>query len=178
MQDGISEARRQELLEFGFPDDGYDYLKHCRVIGRGSASLQHNTQPAAATAAPPPVALRDPAAASSSSAAAAAEPQQPSQSVYLQAPRVRAPTADVKLVDARRIAVAAAAAPSSSTADTAQPTAVTAAAVLPVGPASSAPAAAKQIGGRELAAELLELEQLMTAAEEASDTEAAGKRPQ
>jgi protein LTV1 len=29
----LSEARRRELLDLGFPDDGYDYLAHLRTIG-------------------------------------------------------------------------------------------------------------------------------------------------
>ncbi|GLI61074.1 hypothetical protein VaNZ11_003339, partial [Volvox africanus] len=31
----LSEERRRELLALGFPDDGYDYLKHMRDLGRG-----------------------------------------------------------------------------------------------------------------------------------------------
>ncbi|KAL3156668.1 Protein ltv1 [Trebouxia sp. C0009 RCD-2024] len=38
--DDISEDRRKELIELGFPDDGYDYLKHLRVLGKGQASLE------------------------------------------------------------------------------------------------------------------------------------------
>lgn len=38
--DEISEDRRKELIELGFPDDGYDYLKHLRVLGKGQASLE------------------------------------------------------------------------------------------------------------------------------------------
>lgn len=38
--DDISENRRKELIELGFPDDGYDYLKHLRVLGKGQASLE------------------------------------------------------------------------------------------------------------------------------------------
>ncbi len=38
--DDISEDRRKELIELGFPDDGYDYLKHMRVLGKGQASLE------------------------------------------------------------------------------------------------------------------------------------------
>ena len=36
----ISEQRRKELIELGFPDDGYDYLKHLRTLGRGTANLE------------------------------------------------------------------------------------------------------------------------------------------
>ena len=38
--DDISEHRRKELIELGFPDDGYDYLKHLRVLGKGHATLE------------------------------------------------------------------------------------------------------------------------------------------
>lgn len=38
--DDISDDRRKELIELGFPDDGYDYLKHMRVLGKGQASLE------------------------------------------------------------------------------------------------------------------------------------------
>ncbi|DBA99090.1 hypothetical protein WJX77_009113 [Trebouxia sp. C0004] len=38
--DDISEDRRKEVIELGFPDDGYDYLKHMRVLGKGQASLE------------------------------------------------------------------------------------------------------------------------------------------
>ncbi|KAG2495893.1 hypothetical protein HYH03_006131 [Edaphochlamys debaryana] len=31
----MTEERRRELLALGFPDDGYDYLKHLRDLGRG-----------------------------------------------------------------------------------------------------------------------------------------------
>ncbi|KAL2610403.1 hypothetical protein R1flu_028976 [Riccia fluitans] len=30
---GIAEEKRRELIELGFPDDGYDYLQHLRKIG-------------------------------------------------------------------------------------------------------------------------------------------------
>ncbi|KAL3690260.1 hypothetical protein R1sor_016569 [Riccia sorocarpa] len=30
---GLSEEKRRELIELGFPDDGYDYLQHLRKIG-------------------------------------------------------------------------------------------------------------------------------------------------
>lgn len=37
---GLDESRRQELIELGFDDDGYDYLKHLRTLGRGQARLE------------------------------------------------------------------------------------------------------------------------------------------
>lgn len=36
----LSDERRRELLELGFPDDGYDYLQHMRTLGHGSAALE------------------------------------------------------------------------------------------------------------------------------------------
>lgn len=36
----LPEERRRELLQLGFPDDGYDYLRHMRTLGRGGASLE------------------------------------------------------------------------------------------------------------------------------------------
>jgi hypothetical protein len=29
----MTEARRKELIELGFPDDGYDYLRHLKELG-------------------------------------------------------------------------------------------------------------------------------------------------
>ena len=34
-QAALSEECRKQILDLGFPDDGYDYLKHMRVLGRG-----------------------------------------------------------------------------------------------------------------------------------------------
>jgi protein LTV1 len=39
-QEDIPEGRRRELVELGFPDDGYDYLRHVRTLGHGGASLE------------------------------------------------------------------------------------------------------------------------------------------
>jgi hypothetical protein len=38
--ESISEERRRELIELGFPDDGYDYLKHLRTVSHGSARME------------------------------------------------------------------------------------------------------------------------------------------
>jgi protein LTV1 len=87
--DGMAEERRKENILSGFPDDGYDYVKHLRTIGgRGRADLPLG-----------------------SSAAEAAAPASDGPSVYLAAPRVQAPDADAKLVDARAAAVRFTAAP-------------------------------------------------------------------
>ena len=37
--EALSPERRQELLELGFPDDGYDYIKHLRAGGRQPVGL-------------------------------------------------------------------------------------------------------------------------------------------
>lgn len=51
--DNMSEQRRQELIQLGFPDDGYDYLKHMRAPGRGgTANLEGQTADADAFAGP------------------------------------------------------------------------------------------------------------------------------
>ena len=36
----LAPGRRRELLELGFPDDGYDYLKHMKEAGGGGASVR------------------------------------------------------------------------------------------------------------------------------------------
>lgn len=44
-QDALSAERRAELLGMGFPDDGYDYLKHMRAPGRdGRANLEGGSE--------------------------------------------------------------------------------------------------------------------------------------
>lgn len=47
----MSEARRREQIELGFPDDGYDYIKHMRTLGRGAASLEGLPPPTSAAVA-------------------------------------------------------------------------------------------------------------------------------
>ncbi|EFJ39629.1 hypothetical protein VOLCADRAFT_100746 [Volvox carteri f. nagariensis] len=48
----LSEERRRELLALGFPDDGYDYLRHLRDLGRGNQQqFPHRGGAAAAAAA-------------------------------------------------------------------------------------------------------------------------------
>lgn len=34
----LTPERRREIREMGFPDDGYDYLKHLRDMGRGKGT--------------------------------------------------------------------------------------------------------------------------------------------
>lgn len=73
-------------------DDGYDYLKHMRVLGRGQANLEG--VPATASA-------DSDAAAGDAGAGHAA----PGPSVFLPAPELEAPEDDVKVIDASRLTV-------------------------------------------------------------------------
>jgi len=123
----LLDARRLELLSLGFPDDGYDYLKHMRVVGGGGGAGQRHKQqeqderqdggasrPLPATAAvpaPPPAAVRAPSAPSAAAANAAADAAEAGGEIvetvgpatFLRAPRLRAPAPDVRLVDARGV---------------------------------------------------------------------------
>lgn len=49
--DNMTEERRRELIELGFPDDGYDYLKHMRAPGRGGRANLEGPGPASAASA-------------------------------------------------------------------------------------------------------------------------------
>jgi len=40
LQGEMTDERRRELVELGFPDDGYDYLRHVRTLGIGAGSLE------------------------------------------------------------------------------------------------------------------------------------------
>jgi protein LTV1 len=40
LQGEMTDERRRELVELGFPDDGYDYLRHVRTLGMGAGSLE------------------------------------------------------------------------------------------------------------------------------------------
>jgi len=105
-QPPISEARRKELIELGFPDDGYDYLSHLRVLESAAPTTK---QPSSTRLLPqqrrqqkeeeeedgdPIDAIND------------VEPnQQPSttsasSTVFLPAPRLTAPIPDIKVFDA------------------------------------------------------------------------------
>ena len=54
-QEALSEERRKQNLDLGFPDDGYDYLKHLRVLGKGKGEgLSSAAGPAAAVSADAP----------------------------------------------------------------------------------------------------------------------------
>lgn len=93
-QGEMSEERRQELVELGFPDDGYDYLRHVRTLGHGAASLEGM------------------AAAPSTSAAGGeergiikAEDGPVGPSVFVPANAVQKPGDDVALYDASQLTV-------------------------------------------------------------------------
>eukprot|EP00877_Chromochloris_zofingiensis_P001835 jgi/Chrzof1/11652/Cz06g03220.t1 len=141
----LSDARKRELLEYGFPDDGYDYLKHCRVLGRSQAALE----------AVPSGSQQQTAASTSSDPA----PTEPVQSVYLNAPKAKAPTADVKVVDARRVQVADSIIDNPAQAE-------------PEAAGIGGSAAARELRGH-LAADLHDIERLMAEAEALYDAEDA-----
>ncbi|PRW56768.1 LTV1-like protein [Chlorella sorokiniana] len=86
----LGEGRRRELIELGFPDDGYDYLKHMRVLGRGVAGMEGGSRAAE------PVVVPD---------AEAAPAAAPGPSVYMPAPQLEAPEEDRKLIDASGLTV-------------------------------------------------------------------------
>ncbi|KAI3428268.1 hypothetical protein D9Q98_006647 [Chlorella vulgaris] len=91
----MSDERRRELIELGFPDDGYDYLRHVRVLGRGTTSLEGATTVSSAAA----------AQAAAAAAAVAPNTAAPGPSVYMPAPVVLAPEEDRRLIDASRLTV-------------------------------------------------------------------------
>ncbi|RMZ53463.1 hypothetical protein APUTEX25_003285, partial [Auxenochlorella protothecoides] len=75
----LTPARRRELIELGFPDDGYDYLAHLRALGGGSNALEGPDR---------------------SELAAAVGP-----GVFVPAQKPLAPAADVALYDAHALAL-------------------------------------------------------------------------
>lgn len=77
--DTMSEARRQENLNYGFPDDGYDYLKHLRSLARGPVEQ----------------------ASDEVGPSEAADRIQVAAAVFIPAPRLVAPKPDVQTIDAR-----------------------------------------------------------------------------
>jgi protein LTV1 len=156
----LAEDRRRENLEYGFPDDGYDYLRHLRVIGRGQASMEQHVSKYGGDAAGPSTPAPSTPSTAPAAAAVLAFQGEPSQSVFLKAPRRVAPAADVKLVDARQLHVLTVDAASSSSS----------------GPLSAPGGVAveKTIAGK-VASEIAEIEQLMAAAEAITDDEDAGE---
>jgi len=96
------DARRREIVSLGLPDDGYDYLKHLRVIGGpGTGNLEEHTSTAAAVAEKPSRRKEDLALKEEASAA-------PGPSIYVPAPRAeRKAVKDVKAVDATKLVLRA-----------------------------------------------------------------------
>jgi len=89
-QDEMSDARRRELVELGFPDDGYDYLRHVRTLGHGSASMEG--MPGLGGAGERP-------------RGTSAETGPVGPSVFVPASSVRSPEEDVLLYDASKLTV-------------------------------------------------------------------------
>jgi protein LTV1 len=117
--DDIPAPRRQELLELGFADDGYDYARHLRTLGRGAASLEGlrvdgaGPSGAAAAAAAAAAAGRAEAAAALLGAAplsANAAAAQVAPTSFFAAPARRAPDEDAALIDASALTLLQAAA--------------------------------------------------------------------
>lgn len=77
----LTEEERKEMVDLGFPDDGYNYLRHLKELVPGKA----------------------PAESSSEQPTASDGPVGPC--VFIPAPKFVPPAADVKLVDARQLAV-------------------------------------------------------------------------
>lgn len=95
----MSEERRRLNLEFGFPDDGYDYLKHTRTGGAKG--------PRGALVGPAAVAADGEAGPGPSGSGEAArvddEPALTGPSVFVPAARLVAPTPDVRTFDASKL---------------------------------------------------------------------------
>ena len=95
----LTPARRREMLDLGFPDDGYDYLRHLRepaqaraveMSGEDGVGEETGAAAAAAAAAPAP-------------AAAPVVPAGPS--VFLPAPSTSRPAPDVRVFDASSLTI-------------------------------------------------------------------------
>lgn len=104
-QGEMSDERRKELIELGFPDDGYDYLRHVRTLGRGAGSLEGIAQeagastPAGAAGEPPIVIFGGKAPAS------VRETGPLGPSVFVKSATVLQPEEDVVVFDAARLTV-------------------------------------------------------------------------
>lgn len=84
----VEDQKRQEIIDMGLPDDGYDYLKHLRAIGKTKVGLDKLPNTSAIKAA------QD-----------VQEEEATGPSVFLAAPLTHKPAADIKVVDARRVVV-------------------------------------------------------------------------
>lgn len=85
-QQPLSEERRREIIALGFPDDGYDYLKHLRRRGAVAASVER------------------------SHAEQAADTSDAAPSTFVPATTFVPPTPDVRVVDARAMRLSSGAA--------------------------------------------------------------------
>lgn len=90
----LSETRRRELLDLGFPDDGYDYLAHLRTIGTAAPVKLQGPEEGVAQA-------QD--GVSQGREEQEVEPRGPF--VFLPAPKVVHPQEDVALFDAAALTV-------------------------------------------------------------------------
>lgn len=121
-QPPISEARRKELIELGFPDDGYDYLSHLRVLESAAPTTK---QPSSTRLLPQQQQIHqhkeedDDEDDDINYVFNDIEPnhqqQQPSttstsSTVFLPAPRLTAPIPDIKVFDASSLTLLQAAA--------------------------------------------------------------------
>ena len=102
----ISNERRKELIELGFPDDGYDYLKHVRTLGIGAGSLEglataESPSGGAETSVEPPVlVLGGKSLQSVKETGAVGGP-----SVFVKATNLAQPGEDVAVFDAAKLTV-------------------------------------------------------------------------
>jgi len=105
-QPPISEARRKELIELGFPDDGYDYLSHLRVLESAAPTTKQPSSTRLLLQQQRQQEGEEEENDAKIDAINDIEPkQQPSttsasSTVFLPAPRLTAPIPDIKVFDA------------------------------------------------------------------------------
>jgi len=100
---GVKDRKRQEIVDLGLPDDGYDYTKHLRHIGPTPVALSGLPAPGA------PGASSGATAGGSDAPPGAPGAGAPGPAIFLAPAALLAPAADVRLVDARGLALAPAA---------------------------------------------------------------------
>eukprot|EP00798_Chlamydomonas_sp_ICE-L_P015295 gene15295-21379_t len=114
----LSEERRHENVKFGYPDDGYDYLAHLKSMGAKTATGTEGKNDlanlksmgpklATGTEANRPPSYNQPSEAASTSGDGATEEEVllGGPSVFVQSTLVVKPEDDMRLVDARKLAV-------------------------------------------------------------------------
>lgn len=102
----LDDSKRREIVDLGLPDDGYDYLKHLRAPGGSRVGLPAGAAPGASSKAAGAAAATIPEEESGSDEEEVAA----GPSVFIAAPVIHQPAADVGVVDARCLAAAAPAA--------------------------------------------------------------------